>query len=99
MCLLQHSLDELESMPLTPSGATPNQAHLRIVKDNELSTGRLLGSGAFGEVHKAIWTPINIQVDILSANNCLVFGEVALRVHCKNDFVYSSNFPYFRDSY
>ena len=49
-------------MPLTPSGATPNQAHLRIVKDSELVMGVLLGSGAFGEVHKGIWTPLNIQV-------------------------------------
>ena len=47
---------------MTPSGAEPNQAHLRIVKDTELCIGKLLGSGAFGEVHKAIWTPINIQV-------------------------------------
>ena len=49
-------------MPLTPSGAEPNQARLRIVKDHELVMGKKLGSGAFGDVHKAIWNPMNIQV-------------------------------------
>ena len=51
-------------MPLTPSGTLPNQAQLRIVRESELEYGKLLGSGAFGEVHKAIWTPMNIQVTL-----------------------------------
>nr|CAB3241376.1 EGFR1 epidermal growth factor receptor precursor [Phallusia mammillata] len=54
-------LADNEATPLTPSGMSPNQAQLRIVKENELAMGKLLGSGAFGAVHKAIWTPINIQ--------------------------------------
>ncbi|XP_076823568.1 epidermal growth factor receptor-like isoform X3 [Clavelina lepadiformis] len=57
----EHAQPESEAMPLTPSGAAPNQAQLRIVKENELAMGKLLGTGAFGEVHKAIWTPLNIQ--------------------------------------
>jgi len=47
---------------LTPSGASPNQAQLRIVKEDELAMGKLLGSGAFGDVRKAMWTPFHIQV-------------------------------------
>jgi len=38
--------------PLTPSGASPNQAYLRIIKETELKKGGVLGSGAFGTVYK-----------------------------------------------
>ncbi|XP_076821591.1 epidermal growth factor receptor-like isoform X1 [Clavelina lepadiformis] len=43
--------------PMTPSGVAPNQAQLRIVKDAELRIGKILGSGAFGTVHKGYWIP------------------------------------------
>nr|XP_018671332.1 epidermal growth factor receptor isoform X4 [Ciona intestinalis] len=52
---------EPEAVPLTPSGAAPNVAQLRIVKESELEFRKMLGSGAFGTVQKAIWTPLNIQ--------------------------------------
>ncbi|XP_078716744.1 receptor tyrosine-protein kinase erbB-4-like [Lampetra fluviatilis] len=50
--------------PLTPSGAAPNQAQLRILKETELRRGKVLGSGAFGTVHKGIWTPEGEDVKI-----------------------------------
>uniref|UniRef100_H2YUP6 Protein kinase domain-containing protein n=1 Tax=Ciona savignyi TaxID=51511 RepID=H2YUP6_CIOSA len=43
--------------PMTPSGVAPNQAQLRIVKEAELRIGKILGSGAFGTVHKGYWIP------------------------------------------
>ncbi|XP_077974656.1 epidermal growth factor receptor-like isoform X3 [Styela clava] len=53
-------VDEFNT-PLTPSGTAPNRAHLRIVKESELALGKTLGSGAFGAVYKAIWTPMHIE--------------------------------------
>lgn len=38
--------------PLTPSGAMPNQAQMRILKETELRKVKVLGSGAFGTVYK-----------------------------------------------
>lgn len=38
--------------PLTPSGALPNQAQMRILKETELKKVKVLGSGAFGTVYK-----------------------------------------------
>jgi len=48
-------------MPILPSTHKANLAQLRIVKESELQFGKLLGSGAFGEVCKATWTPFSIQ--------------------------------------
>lgn len=42
--------------PLTPSGAAPNQAQLRILKETELKRVKILGAGAFGTVYKVIVT-------------------------------------------
>lgn len=54
--------------PLTPSGAAPNQAQMRILKETELKKLRVLGSGAFGTVFKGVWAPdgdtVNIPVAI-----------------------------------
>ncbi|KAL2078715.1 hypothetical protein ACEWY4_026400 [Coilia grayii] len=56
----EHELVE----PLTPSGATPNQAQMRILKETELKKLRVLGSGAFGTVYKGIWAPEGENVKI-----------------------------------
>lgn len=42
--------------PLTPSGAAPNQAQLRILKETELKRVKILGAGAFGTVYKVMIT-------------------------------------------
>ncbi|XP_072524184.1 receptor tyrosine-protein kinase erbB-2 isoform X2 [Salminus brasiliensis] len=58
--LQEHELVE----PLTPSGAMPNQAQMRILKETELKKLRVLGSGAFGTVYKGIWAPDGENVRI-----------------------------------
>ncbi|XP_051530423.1 receptor tyrosine-protein kinase erbB-2-like [Myxocyprinus asiaticus] len=58
--LQEHELVE----PLTPSGAMPNQAQMRILKETELKKIRVLGSGAFGTVYKGIWAPDGENVKI-----------------------------------
>uniref|UniRef100_A0A8K9WR64 Receptor protein-tyrosine kinase n=1 Tax=Oncorhynchus mykiss TaxID=8022 RepID=A0A8K9WR64_ONCMY len=50
--------------PLTPSGTAPNQAQLRILKETELKRVKILGSGAFGTVHKGVWVPEGETVKI-----------------------------------
>uniref|UniRef100_UPI00358E9C57 receptor tyrosine-protein kinase erbB-4-like isoform X2 n=1 Tax=Myxine glutinosa TaxID=7769 RepID=UPI00358E9C57 len=50
--------------PLTPSGAAPNHAQLHILRETELRRGTVLGSGAFGTVHKGVWTPEGEDVKI-----------------------------------
>ncbi|KAM4526952.1 receptor tyrosine-protein kinase erbB-2 isoform 2-T2 [Fundulus diaphanus] len=50
--------------PLTPSGASPNQAQMRILKETELKKLRPLGAGAFGTVYKGAWTPNGENVKI-----------------------------------
>ncbi|XP_060784980.1 receptor tyrosine-protein kinase erbB-4-like [Neoarius graeffei] len=50
--------------PLTPSGAAPNQAQLRILKETELKRVKVLGAGAFGTVYKGIWVPEGETVKI-----------------------------------
>uniref|UniRef100_A0A3P8Z8I7 Receptor protein-tyrosine kinase n=1 Tax=Esox lucius TaxID=8010 RepID=A0A3P8Z8I7_ESOLU len=58
--LQEHELVE----PLTPSGALPNQAQMRILKETELKKLRVLGSGAFGTVYKGAWAPDGENVKI-----------------------------------
>ncbi|KAM6951013.1 receptor tyrosine-protein kinase erbB-2 [Aplochiton taeniatus] len=58
--LQEHELVE----PLTPSGAMPNQAQMRILKETELKKLRVLGSGAFGTVFKGVWAPDGENVKI-----------------------------------
>ncbi|XP_043931644.1 receptor tyrosine-protein kinase erbB-4 isoform X2 [Protopterus annectens] len=61
--------------PLTPSGAAPNQAQLRIIKETELKRVKILGSGAFGTVYKGVWVPegetvkIPVAIKILNETN------------------------------
>uniref|UniRef100_A0A8C9W4Q2 Receptor protein-tyrosine kinase n=1 Tax=Scleropages formosus TaxID=113540 RepID=A0A8C9W4Q2_SCLFO len=56
----EHGLVE----PLNPSGAMPNQAQMRILKETELKKLRVLGSGAFGTVYKGVWAPDGENVKI-----------------------------------
>ncbi|XP_034070469.1 receptor tyrosine-protein kinase erbB-2 isoform X2 [Gymnodraco acuticeps] len=58
--LQEHELVE----PLTPSGASPNQAQMRILKETELKKLRVLGAGAFGTVYKGVWAPEGENVKI-----------------------------------
>lgn len=43
--------------PASPSGVSPNQAILTIIKETQLKRGNVLGSGAFGTVYKGLWIP------------------------------------------
>ncbi|KAK0178377.1 hypothetical protein PV328_002328 [Microctonus aethiopoides] len=46
-------LDDNE--PLHPTGVKPNLAKLRIIKEEDMRKGDILGFGAFGNVYKGIW--------------------------------------------
>lgn len=50
--------------PLTPSGAVPNQAQMRILKETELRKVKVLGSGAFGTVYKVRRDQVLAWVDL-----------------------------------
>uniref|UniRef100_H3C5X0 Receptor protein-tyrosine kinase n=1 Tax=Tetraodon nigroviridis TaxID=99883 RepID=H3C5X0_TETNG len=58
--LQEHELVE----PLAPSGASPNQAQMRILKETELKKLKVLGAGAFGTVYKGVWAPDGENVKI-----------------------------------
>ncbi|XP_043927890.1 receptor tyrosine-protein kinase erbB-2 [Protopterus annectens] len=62
---LQRILRENELVePLTPSGAVPNQAQMRILRETELEKLKVLGSGAFGTVYQGVWIPDEEDIKI-----------------------------------
>ncbi|KAF7689754.1 receptor tyrosine-protein kinase erbB-4-like [Silurus meridionalis] len=50
--------------PLTSSGTTMHQAQLRLLKETELKSVKILGSGTYGSVYKGIWIPEGESVKI-----------------------------------
>uniref|UniRef100_A0A8C4QW65 receptor protein-tyrosine kinase n=2 Tax=Eptatretus burgeri TaxID=7764 RepID=A0A8C4QW65_EPTBU len=64
---LQKYVEDELVQPLSPSGASPNQAQLRVLKETELKKGKVLGTGAFGTVYKGIWLPEGRTVKIAVA--------------------------------
>lgn len=61
--------------PLTPSGAAPNQAQLRILKETELKRVKILGAGAFGTVYKVIITDLYDRLVLAQAIYQIDLGE------------------------
>ncbi|XP_074662083.1 epidermal growth factor receptor-like [Tubulanus polymorphus] len=64
-----------DDVPLTPSDAKPDMAHMRLVKESELRRGGIIGSGAFGTVYKGVWIPEGENVKIPVAIKVLQEGN------------------------
>lgn len=62
MTMALTGLDDNE--PLRPTGVKPNLAKLRIIKEEEMRRGGILGTGAFGHVYKGVWVPEGENVKI-----------------------------------
>ncbi|XP_011298700.1 epidermal growth factor receptor isoform X1 [Fopius arisanus] len=62
MTMALTGLDDNE--PLRPTGVKPNLAKLRIIKEEEMRKGGILGYGAFGNVYKGVWVPEGENVKI-----------------------------------
>lgn len=62
MTLALTGLDDNE--PLRPTGLKPNLAKLRIIKEEEMRKGGILGYGAFGNVYKGVWVPEGENIKI-----------------------------------
>jgi epidermal growth factor receptor len=55
-------LDDNE--PLRPTGVKSNLSKLRIIKEEEMRKGGILGYGAFDNVYKGVWVPEGENVKI-----------------------------------
>lgn len=72
MTMALTGLDDNE--PLRPTGVKPNLAKLRIIKEEEMRKGGILGYGAFGNVYKGVWVPegenvkIPVAIKVLQGN-------------------------------
>ncbi|XP_012281955.1 epidermal growth factor receptor isoform X3 [Orussus abietinus] len=75
MTLALTGLDDNE--PLRPTGVKPNLAKLRIIKEEEMRKGGILGYGAFGNVYKGVWVPEGENVKIPVAIKVLHDGTGA----------------------
>ena len=53
-----------DNEPLRPTNIKPNLSQLRIVKEEDLRKGGILGYGAFGTVYKGVWVPAGENVKI-----------------------------------
>lgn len=53
-----------DSEPLRPSNVGANLSKFKVIKEQELRKGGLLGMGAFGRVFKGVWVPENENVKI-----------------------------------
>ena len=62
MTMALAGLDDNE--PLRPTGLKPNLAKLRIIKEEEMRKGGILGYGAFGNVYKGVWVPEGENIKI-----------------------------------
>ncbi|CAL1544739.1 unnamed protein product [Lymnaea stagnalis] len=65
-------VEEIE--PLTPTNAKPDLSQMRIINEEELRKGAIIGSGAFGTVYKGIWIPHGENVKIPVAIKILQEG-------------------------
>lgn len=75
MTMTLTGLDDNE--PLRPTGVKPNLAKLRIIKEEEMRKGGILGYGAFGNVYKGVWVPEGENVKIPVAIKVLHDGTGA----------------------
>ncbi|XP_043278213.1 epidermal growth factor receptor isoform X2 [Venturia canescens] len=75
MTMAMTGLDDNE--PLRPTGVKPNLAKLRIIKEEEMRKGGILGYGAFGNVYKGVWVPEGENVKIPVAIKVLHDGTGA----------------------
>lgn len=75
--------------PLTPSGAMPNQAQMRILKETELKKLRVLGSGAFGTVYKVSYLLPFLNISILVVQLALIVPEICDQHTAKHIFLSS----------
>ncbi|XP_012269849.2 epidermal growth factor receptor isoform X2 [Athalia rosae] len=75
MTMALTGLDDNE--PLRPTGVKPNLAKLRIIKEEEMRKGGILGYGAFGNVYKGVWVPEGENVKIPVAIKVLHDGTGA----------------------
>ncbi|XP_059152348.1 epidermal growth factor receptor-like isoform X2 [Physella acuta] len=60
--------------PLTPTNAKPDLSKMRIINEEELKRGAIIGSGAFGTVYKGFWVPHGENVKIPVAIKILQDG-------------------------
>lgn len=75
--------------PLHPSNVVANLSKFQVIKELELRRGKLIGSGAFGEVSKGVWVPENQNVKI----------PVAIKVLKNMNHSYSASKEFLDEAY